>query len=569
MSVQIDTTSLERSDATAVRPGQAPPDRTPPDRTTRARPEPTHSLRRLRQLGTVGSAVLVAGGVLAGVPPLNDPVMQAPILQQLREPVTPGVMVVFIGVCMLLLAWWRLGRLVRQPDGITVRELLGTMAWWAAPMLVTSPIFSRDVYSYLAQGMMTALGVDAYQHGPALFAWLAVDVPPIWQDTPAPYGPVFLSLAGDVTTFTGESKWLGFFGMRLLALGGLALMVWAIPRIARATGVDERAALWLGAVNPLVLIHLVADAHNDALMLGLMMGGLALAVQRRPLAGVVLVTLAALVKAPAALGLAFIVPMWVTSMTGKARWLRAGAATVAATVVTIVSTTAIAGTGYGWIGALDTPTLAHTWTSITTDLGHWTGLLADHFGWAEPDQVLALWRLAGLGAAGIICLLLLRRYHAHDQIVGMGLGLAAVLALGPVVHPWYLLWAIVPLAAAARSGKVRRGVVISSVGMTAVVLPGGVQPSFNVFLGAGLGAGIVFGIAWAVRNLDRNAVVESARRALRQMMQREPVAVDAQPADHAGRDGRYHRVVPELLPGVDVGDVDLNEGRGEQRAGVP
>src|SRR5690606_40366405 len=60
-------------------------------------------------------------------------------------------MVVFIGVCMLLLAWWRLGRLVRQPDGITVRELLGTMAWWAAPMLVTSPIFSRDVYSYRSE----------------------------------------------------------------------------------------------------------------------------------------------------------------------------------------------------------------------------------------------------------------------------------------------------------------------------------------------------------------------------------------------------------------------------------
>src|SRR5690606_31839889 len=96
VSVQIDTPALERSDPTAVRPDRTPPDRTPP-----ARPEPAHSLRRLRQLGTIGSAVLVVGGVFAGVPPVNDPVMEAPILERLREPVAPGVMVVFIGVCML------------------------------------------------------------------------------------------------------------------------------------------------------------------------------------------------------------------------------------------------------------------------------------------------------------------------------------------------------------------------------------------------------------------------------------------------------------------------------------
>ena len=79
-------------------------------------------------------------------------------------------------------------------------------------------------------------------------------------------------------------------------------MVWSVPRIARATGVDPVAALWLGVLNPLVLIHLVADAHNDALMLGLMMAGLALALERRPAVGAVLVTLAALVKAPAGAG---------------------------------------------------------------------------------------------------------------------------------------------------------------------------------------------------------------------------------------------------------------------------
>ena len=34
-----------------------------------------------------------------------------------------------------------------------------------------------------------------------------------------------------------------------------------------------------------------------------------------------------------------------------------------------------------------------------------------------------------------------------DPVTGLGVGLGAVVLLGPVVHPWYLLWAAIPLAA--------------------------------------------------------------------------------------------------------------------------
>src|SRR5919198_1860582 len=53
-----------------------------------------------------------------------------------------------------------------------------------------------------------------------------------------------------------------------------------------------------------------------------------------------------------------------------------------------------------------------------------------------------------------------------------------------------------------------------------------------------------------------------------QVLQRQPVAVDAQADDHPGRHRGEVRVVPELLTGVHVGDVHLDQRAGELGAGV-
>jgi alpha-1,6-mannosyltransferase len=474
-------------------------------------------LLHCRRLGLGGSIALLVGGVFAGMPPSADPFLQHPIIKALRVFITPSVALVYIGLCLLMLAWWRLGRLVRSGATPTIRELIVTFVWWGAPLLVTMPIFSRDVYSYIAQGTMTVHGVDPYHHGPLVWGGpLAVDIPDIWQTTPAPYGPVFLSLAADVASLTGETPWLGVLGMRVLALIGIALMFAAIPRLARLAGVDPAYGLWLGVLNPVVLVHLVGDAHNDALMIGLMMAGLTLALERRPAMASVLVTLAALVKVPAGLALVFIVPLWAAQLSGPARYVRAALGAGGIGIATVVATTSLAKTGYGWVGALDTPTKAHTWTSITTDLGYLTGLLVERLDLATQGQALAVWRWIGLALAGAICVLMLHR-HRTNPALGVGLGIAAVLFFGPVFHPWYLLWATVPLAAAATSGRVRRLVVCSVLVMTALVFPGGVTPTVAPILGMLIGVALVFGVAWAVANLNRDDLAGSTRQALRDL----------------------------------------------------
>ena len=153
------------------------------------------TLLRNRQLGVAGGILIVLGGLFAGVPPLRDPILRLPVFESVRAQVAPGVLVVFVGVSMLLLAWLRLGRMLRGSGGPDVRHMITTLAWWAAPLTVALPIFSRDVYSYLAQGTMTVLGIDAYQYGPAILGGpllgqhpvdLADHPRPVRSDVPEP-----------------------------------------------------------------------------------------------------------------------------------------------------------------------------------------------------------------------------------------------------------------------------------------------------------------------------------------------------------------------------------------------
>lgn len=76
-----------------------------------------------------------------------------------------------------------------------------------------------------------------------------------------------------ISEITGENIVAAVLCHRVLVLAGVGLIVWATPRLARRCGVAEVSALWLGATNPLLFMHLVAGIHNEAIMLGLMLAG--------------------------------------------------------------------------------------------------------------------------------------------------------------------------------------------------------------------------------------------------------------------------------------------------------
>ncbi|MCP9986669.1 polyprenol phosphomannose-dependent alpha 1,6 mannosyltransferase MptB [Streptomyces sudanensis] len=449
------------------------------------------SVAGCRRLGAVGSAGVALGGWAAGTLPARD--SWGLWLPRAQDTARPGVLLALAGLTLLVVAWWRYGRLVADGAAVRVRATAVTLAWWTAPLLLAPPLYSADVYSYVAQGAMVAEGHDVYRHGPSVLApdgiggAAAASVGGHWTDTPAPYGPAFLLLAKAVAVTAAGHVVPAVLGMRVLAVAALALLFWALLRFAPRRA--AAGALWLGALNPLLLVHVIGGLHNDGLTAGLLLAGTGLAVRRgRWIAGSALVALAVMVKSPAALALVFIGVVVGREASGPlvrrvAKGLF-GPGAVAAGVV--VGATLCAGTGFGWLRTQSVAGTIHTALSLTSDLGVALGESMYHLSGAEPDTVKRAVQAMGLTLA-LAVVAYLASWVARgrlDPLHALGLALLALVALSPMVQPWYLLWAVPPLAATAWSGRAGRAVTVLSAGLVYVTAPDGRTPAYGFALAA-------------------------------------------------------------------------------------
>ncbi|MGH3710215.1 MAG: polyprenol phosphomannose-dependent alpha 1,6 mannosyltransferase MptB, partial [Pseudonocardiaceae bacterium] len=139
-------------------------------------PDDTRQLDTVRRFGTVGALLMSLGSLGAGTAPvLGNPVVGHLVLGLFTRMPTASLAVAYAGMVMVVLAWLWLGALVAPGRArlISRAQLDRTMMMWAVPLLVAPPMFSRDVYSYLAQSAMVNRGLDPYVLGPA--AALGVD----------------------------------------------------------------------------------------------------------------------------------------------------------------------------------------------------------------------------------------------------------------------------------------------------------------------------------------------------------------------------------------------------------
>ncbi|WTD64988.1 polyprenol phosphomannose-dependent alpha 1,6 mannosyltransferase MptB [Micromonospora sp. NBC_01638] len=438
--------------------------------------------RSARYAGLVGAVLLTVAGYLGGA--LPDAPLGATPVSIWRAPGGPATLTCWlVGTALLVGAWWSL-----RAGAPSTRWAYVTAGLWALPLLVAPPLGSRDVYSYACQGWTYAHGIDPYAVGVAATGCPWVDaVAPIWRDTPAPYGPVFVLLAALAVGLGG-----GLNGtvalLRVIAVAGLLLAVLCLPGLARAAGVPTRRAAWLALAGPLVGVHLVAGAHNDAVMLGLLLCGLLIVVRRpgRPsallLAGVLLglavtVKASAVVVAPFAALAALHGRYTVRALVRDGSWLAGGL------LAALLVTSALSGLGFGWVGGLTHSGDSEQWTSPPTAVGFvvdYAGALVGR----DPQAVPVVRAVALLLLVGALVVLWWRAWRAlraldhtpqpvarfRVALHGAALALVAVVVLSPVFHPWYATW---PLALLALTAAGTTWFVLPAAAAAFLALPDG------------------------------------------------------------------------------------------------
>jgi alpha-1,6-mannosyltransferase len=182
-------------------------------------------------------------------------------------------------------------------------------------------------------------------------------------------------------------------------------------------------------------------------------------------AGTVLIALSSQVKLPSLLAVGFV------AMALACRWggtfkafLIAGGSLSAVSLAVIALVGWASGLGFGWVFTLGTANVVRSWMSPPTLLALGTGQVGILLGLGDhTTAILGLTRAIGVILIAILVsylLLAVLRGRLHP-VGGLGVALGATVLLFPVVQPWYLLWAIIPLATwATRPGF--RGTAIAS-----------------------------------------------------------------------------------------------------------
>jgi alpha-1,6-mannosyltransferase len=460
------------------------------------------SLRRTRVFGATGTVLMAIGALGAGARPVvQDPTFGVRLLNLPSRIQTVSLTMTTTGAVMMAVAWLMLGRFALGDRRMSRSQLDRTLLLWAMPLLIAPPMYSKDVYSYLAQSQIARLGLDPYRVGPApglgLDHIFTLSVPSIWRETPAPYGPLFLWIGRGISTLTGENIVAGVLSHRLVVLIGVLLIVWATPRLADRCGVAEVSALWLGPCNPLVFMHLFGGIHNEALMLGLMLVGTEFAMRGidaaapllprllhwprtsdawlrwKPMAmlllGTVLITMSSQVKLPSLLAVGFVAMALAYRMGGTLKaFLLASGALTAVSVVVIALIGWASGLGFGWLFTLGTANVVRSWMSPPTLVALGTGQVGILLGLGDhTTAILGITRVIGVAVlAVLVTLLLLAVFRGRlHPLGGLGAALGATVLLLPVAQPWYLLWAIIPLATWAT----RRGFRSTAIALTLVI----------------------------------------------------------------------------------------------------
>jgi hypothetical protein len=332
---------------------------------------------------------------------------------------------------------------------ISLRTAL-LLAVGANVVVITLPLLvSRDVYSYIAYGNIAGFHhANPYVQTPIDFPGDAVSilVGPKWLATPAVYGPLFTGFASVVVRLVHSLhaqvevfRWTALCA----SLSTIALIATTARRVWAARAAFAVAAF---GMNPVVLFQSVASGHNDLLVALAVAGAFALLLSGRHLPAVAALTLGTLVKVVAGLPLLLLL-VWCIARAPAGRRVR--------TLFTHVGLAVAIGLAFA----------APFFNLHDPSLGMFE--LAGHEGWLAPsrffrrfldaistDTLGVLARIAFAAALLAVVVILVREVwrsaqRTPDERVAVfelgaswGWSLLFLMLLGPILLPWYVVWAM-------------------------------------------------------------------------------------------------------------------------------
>lgn len=278
-------------------------------------------------------------------------------------------------------------------------------------------LLSHDVYGYWAYARITSRhDSNPYVVAPARFPSDPATraVAPSWRETTSVYGPAFtaFSIGVDQTTQSSETVALVFRTVAALATIAATLLA---AYVARGKAFAAAFVGW----NPMLAVSFAGGGHNDALMLVLMLGALALASRRRDVAAGGLWMLAAAVKAPAL----FLLPL---QLVRSRRHFWAGC--VVAGIAGSLAATLVFGSNWLTIGRLGHNEARYAIPVRLEQLG-------------VPDRGAHL-----IAAAALVVGALWLLGQALQGRTRLALGACLLVLTTPWLLPWYATW---PVALAA------------------------------------------------------------------------------------------------------------------------
>ena len=413
--------------------------------------------------GFVGSLLMVAGSIGVGwMATTSGSLIRTPLFIMARtSPV--GVIVCTVMLCLgallLLRSWLRIAQRIGGWNPSS-RPVLRRALWmWAVPMMFSLPLFSRDAYAYIGQGRLMEQGLNPYTNGiSALSNYFSLGPDKLWTEAPTPYGPLWLWIEQGAVWVSAGVPELALIPFRLAALAGVVLLAVYVPRLAALHGVNPDRALWLGVLNPVLLINFIASAHNDSLMLGLVVAGLYFASVKRPVLGIVLITASIAIKPITLIALPFAGLLWAGARAGWGRRMLCWTATLGLSLGLLAAAGLVNGLGFGWLGALQTPGAVWIWYAPVGLLAHTAGFVVGLFG-GPGVPVTDVIQTTGTAVSALAIVWLAVRTPGRgigmpaqidDEpefnktvLRRMAWAFAAVVVLAPVIQPWYMVWLLV------------------------------------------------------------------------------------------------------------------------------